>query len=55
MPGKRLPSSLRKHIRRKKAEIRRQSWVPAEQDSKIEELVRKIQASYSKKITVLAT
>lgn len=44
---KKLPHSVRKHIREEKARIRREVWDPEEKKKKTEELLSKFYASDS--------
>jgi hypothetical protein len=46
MTEKRLPKSIRKFLRRKKAEIRSQFSDPGEQEKRIKELLEQIYKKY---------
>jgi hypothetical protein len=46
MTKKRLPKSIRKFLRRKKAEIRSQFSDPGEQEKRIKELLEQIYKKY---------
>lgn len=51
----RFPRSIRKYIRRRKAELRRQFADPAERDAKIAELVFGLRKQYHGAKAVLVT
>lgn len=47
MTAKRLPKSIRKHIRKEKARIRREYIDPEKQKKKINQLYKKIFSEYN--------